>query len=819
MNAPITFAYRNLVFGRDLDDAWALYRLAMTSYDGLSVAAKKDLLGQIAAFAYSVEADFQLLRVSRGWSVHEYVDAARAALDPRHGHQDEHERLLADHQQVLGQRNVRQPEAYLAVRLSAPSMGRDVGNVLATLRQGLRRLADGTGVHRDARGVSKRQLDALAQRQEQVFGRIIDFLDAEPTSTSDVEWLIRRSYCRGLGEPDCEPAFEPQALVFPDEADEWRYVPLEHDLLRLTNSPVEIAADRLTIHGERGMSHQVAVCLGALPETARFPGRQAELLFAPLEALDFPVDACLSASFVPNDQAVPLIRRRIIDADNAYTEESHGDHGPSSVSAERPRAARELEEYLTTGARPPLLRVSISLALGADSSHAIDERLERLRREYGVVKLHRPAGDQLALFHSHLPAQSSAIADYDDYITVEQLGAMVPVATHAVGSATGHYIGHTLSGSRQPVLFRLDEGFRTNKPPGVLLAGTSGAGKTVLLELLEYLAILTGSRVVDFDPKQERDHRLAELPELDGCFEKIEFSSDEIYRGMIDPLRIALPEVREGLAVSFLLEILPPNLPVEWRREIMAGVRAVVRDAEERARPASCGQVIEHLLRAPNDIAKEVGRTLEVFADSGITRLGFGDPSSPTPEIGHRQVTTLGIRGLVLPEQATPKANFTEEERVGQALVRLLAALAFRLLLQDPTRHALGLFDEAHFLGGDAASRRLIQFLLRMARSLNVTPVLASQTLSDLVEEFANVIGAFFGFSFKEGAEEEAQLAARLTGRSDNDKELAARMMGFSEGRAVFRDYDGRVAEVQIDPGDRLLGLRHSAAPGPDRDA
>ena len=66
--APIRFVYRNLVFGSGRDDVWGLYRLATRSYPGLPVTGKLEVLAQLAAFAATIEADFQLLRVSRAWS-------------------------------------------------------------------------------------------------------------------------------------------------------------------------------------------------------------------------------------------------------------------------------------------------------------------------------------------------------------------------------------------------------------------------------------------------------------------------------------------------------------------------------------------------------------------------------------------------------------------------------------------------------------------------------------------------------------------------------------------------------------------------------
>jgi hypothetical protein len=282
------------------------------------------------------------------------------------------------------------------------------------------------------------------------------------------------------------------------------------------------------------------------------------------------------------------------------------------------------------------------------------------------VKLQRPAADQLPLFVAHLPAQRSAVPAYDDYLTIEQFGALVPIATHAVGSEAGFFVGHTLSGSAQPVLFDPTEASRTSRPPSVLLAGTLGSGKTLFMQLLEYQAFLAGSRIVDVDPKGGGDHRLAELPGMDGHVEHVELSSDDAYRGMLDPLRIALPELREDLAISFLFDVLPEPLAPDWKREIIAAVRAVVHDAAEGGRPAACGQVIDRLCAAAGDDARAAGQTLAVYADTGLARLGFGAADAEPPAADDRQVTMLGIRNLARPLPSTPKSDHTEEERIGQ---------------------------------------------------------------------------------------------------------------------------------------------------------
>jgi hypothetical protein len=818
MRQPVTFAYRNLVFGRDAGDAWALFRLRTRSYDGLPNQEKKELLYDLASFAYTIEADFQLLRVTRQWSAEQYLRSAALTLDGRYGDGERWLAHLQDHQRRLAQREIAEPEVYLSVRLSRATQfpparigelrSRDwAGAVLPTL-------AGWIGL-RDPRGLSRRRLEALMSEEERTFARASDYLECERASTHELQWLIRRAFCRGIGEPEIEERFLPQALVIEDEGGEARYRPLECDLLRLFESPINVEARCLRIESERGESYQALLALGALPEAAAFPGREAELLFAPLEALDFPVDACFSARFLPNGQALRLARRKIVDADNTYAEESQGDHGPSAQGANRPAAARELEDYLVGDGRPPLLRASVSLALGALSREGLEERVETLRREYGSVRLHRPLGEQLHLFISHLPAQQSGVAGYEDYLSVEQFGAMVPVATHAVGSGGGPYIGYTLSGSRLPVLFDLTEASRTSRPPSVLCAGTLGSGKTMLLQLLLYQALLQGSRVVDIDPKG--DHRLQELPAVSQRAEVIELSGEEHHRGLLDPLRIAPAGTGEDLATNFLTDVLPEPMPASWKTEIRRAVRAVA----ERRSGGSCLAVIEQLMRGGSD-AKDAGAAIAVYAETGLARLGFAASKRDrsAAQVEAKQLTSLRIRRLARPIPGTPRAELSEDERIGQAILRLVCAYAMRLMGTERSRHKVLGFDEAWFLMQDSVGRRLIEHLNRWARSEFATPILAAHLAAD-AEEVDNLIGARFVFGME--AESEAAKALALLRLDPEDERLRQRLLQFRRGRCLMRDYEGRVGTIQVDPGPELVELldttprRAGALQGDDR--
>lgn len=800
---PITFAYGNLVFGRTLDDAWAVFRLDTQSYPGLSRSRKLELLAQLAGFAYAVDSDFQILRVSRAWSLDDHIGAMRAGVGAHGGHPGRLARHLERERSMLAGRALRQTEVFLSVRIAAPRSPREL---IAGRTELIRRVRRTLGFD-DPRSISGRQLESLVAAEARLFGRVADYLDSRRATTSELRWLIRRTFSRGLGEPRADGSHEPQALVVeaPDEDGGARFVPLELDVLRLCEEPINVERRGLRVESELGDSFQTMLTLGALPETAVFPGPASELLFAPLDALAFPVDACVSARHVGNERAVALVRRRVIDADNVYREESHGDHGPSAAAAQRPQAARELQHYLSGPERPPLLCCSISLCVAAGEREALEERVERVRAEYGSLRLHRPLGEQLRLFVSHLPAQLSSVRDYDDYLVVEQLGAMVPTATHAVGSDEGPYIGHTLSGSRGPVLLDLREAPRDARPPAILCSGAPGSGKTVAAQLLAYSAFMLGSQVVDLDPKG--DHRLVDLcgEEL---VERAVLTPDERYRGMLDPLRIGAPDTRGELAFNFLVEILPAPVPPAWQTELRLAV-----DATVAAGGRTCGEVVERL-RGGNGDACDAARALTVHANGGLLRLGFARRHDEPARAGRRQLTSITIANLTLPDPRTARTEYSTEERTGSALLHLLAAYALALMGAEPERHKVLLFDEAWLLLGSPAGRALLQRINRLGRSQNATPILATQMLADAAD-LDGLIGALLTFGVE--SEQEARHALRLLRLDPDDERLRDELTAYRRGRCFLRDFRGRVGAIQVEAGDPDLLAALDTTPTAER--
>lgn len=782
MRAPLRFATRNLLFPRR-DECWALYLLDPDSVGGHTTTDQLRLLARMAGLFATLEADFTLHRVTRTWDASTYRDHARLQIDERHAHPQLWDEHLAEHQARLGGRPVLEPQTWLAVRLD---------HAATPARNGLgwRQLLG----RDDPLLISEQRLAELAQLEDRTHQRVDSHAACRRATTTDVQWLLRRQLTRGLPEPALDPHWAPQALTILNPDDHLRYEPLELDILRLHDAPITLHERSVVVSSEAGESHQAHLVLGALPETVPFPDPRAELLFAPLEGLGLPIDATVSVRVLANDRATTLVRRKVIDADHEHHEQSHGDHGPSPEAARRPTLARELEDYLTSDGRPPLLKTTIVLAVGATTAEQLEERVDAVRRAYAPVRLHRPLGSQLALFAEHTPAAGTQAGEYADVLTVEQLAAMLPTATTNTGSTHGPLIGFTASGSRRPVLLDLTEAARTSRPPATLLAGTLGSGKTMTLQLLLYQAFLRGSRIVDIDPKG--DHHLDQLPGMHGHVETIELTADPRFRGLLDPLRIAPPATREDLASSFLVSVLPAPIPAPWRTAIRAAVKQVALTDDP-----TCGAVIEMLTSATDD-TRHAGTALAVYADTGLAQLGFAQPGSQPPPAGSAQVTSLRVRNLPRPVPGTPLTDLTEEERLGTAVLHLLATYAMHLMGDDRSRHKVLGLDEAWFLLADSAGRRLIEHLNRWGRSENATPLLVTHLAADATD-LDGLIGT--RLIFGQASEPEAIAALQLLRLDPEDEHHTRRLLGYRRGRCLMRDLEGRVAEVQIDPGPALL--------------
>ena len=385
--------------------------------------------------------------------------------------------------------------------------------------------------------------------------------------------------------------------------------------------------------------------------------------------------------------------------------ESDGDQGVSDLGYERTQEARDLLSYLQASSRPPLLRATLAVAVAAPDRAELEQRVETCRRAYGEVRLHRPLGDQLQLFLQHLPGQRTRVAGYDDTLTTGAGRGDDADGDARVGSRGGFYLGHTLSGSRQPVRFNLREGSDGDRNTTILSVGALGSGKTTLDQKLKYEGFLLGARVIDCDPEG----------------------------------RPSLPSARRGRAARRGDDAAPRSGAARHARSAAGRARAPAPGGDRsrscatccpaarsrRGRRRSSRRSTASSTRAPRrpawrssgrcapatSVDAQVARTLEVYARVGPR------PSSASP-IRERDAAAGRQRAGDLPADPRPAgpepgiaaSEYSQAERVGEQIVRLIAMFAMHLMGSERERLKVFSFDEGWRLlptrSGAPCSRR-----------------------------------------------------------------------------------------------------------------
>lgn len=507
---------------------------------------------------------------------------------------------------------------------------------------------------------------------------------------------------------------------------------------RPRHSTLVVGTRSLRVCSELGTSHQVLLRLEPPPGDGADPSSAVEGLLAPLELPRCPVDLALSAA--------PAVGE------------------PSDGS--------------------PALRVVLSLRVAAASATELERQIELLRRELAPMSLRRPAGEQLALFFAHLPGLGSRATPHRERLRSDRIGAMLPRPAPELGTAVGPYIGRRTDGAPRGVRFDPAEVGRASSSL-VLVGGYAGSGKTLLLQLIMHHAFLTGSVVFDIDLGGNHVlHRLARDPE---CARVVELADDPSVHGLLDPLGIAPPALREELACSLLVALLPVATPPQWQTAVRLAVRAV------GTRGGRCGEVIDELARRPRP-GPEVARALADRADSPPARLAIGNEAIDPREVSVPQLAVIRIPGLVPARPGSTDAR-GDALRLRRTLANLLVLYALQLGQNDPPRQVVLSLDPAAELLSDHMGRKVLRQVDRVARARPITALLATRALDGA--QSLGRIGA--AFCFRAGSDGQAAQALRLLDLDQPDPLRLRALRSLEPGRCLMRDPAGRTGEVQIE--------------------
>ncbi len=552
---------------------------------------------------------------------------------------------------------------------------------------------------RGARAASRGRADRGAPRrlEEKVHDRVLGYLDCERVGARRLATLIRRAYTRGLGEPDTDEGFAPQALSFLDADGEERFEPYGHDLLRLHESRVHdraaLAGDRLRARprspGPARSRRDARGNGGARPRgRADVRAAGARLRRSTPRSRSSSSSTARPAGRSPSARSTPTRSR---------DEEAAGAHGPSVEGAERPAAARELEAVLGGGDRPPLLRTRAAplrrRARGGRAGGAGRAPARELRPGAAAPPRRRAAPPLPGLAAGgHLPAarvQGAPAArpgrgDGPARDQPRRIADRALYRPHPDRLAPAGPVRPRRGLPAEPAADRL------------LAVGSLGSGKTSFQQFVRLAGIPAGLA--------DRRHRpQGRPPSARACP-----GSPSGWRRSISraPSATAACSTRCGSRPRRPARTSPTASSSRScrRRSRRSGRRSCASPSPRRSAPAPatpprcCGG--SRPQTTPTRGA--VGKAVEVHA-SGLARLGLGDAEAEPPEVGGAQVVSLRIAqpdAAAAGDAPAPSCS----RRSGSASRCCACSLPTHCDSAQPTpdRHAVLPMDEVSVLTADS---------------------------------------------------------------------------------------------------------------------
>ena len=806
MKFPVLYWEGNLLFDALLKP-WAVYRIPLKPYAYQSAEKKRGTVSVMQQFLHGYHGSGQLLSVTR------MMDAG--AWRAKHlGQGAEHERYVQAVLQRFAERRPWQRSLYLLLQLSAvqkqfPEVDlsglRNMYDTLRTLAGVLGRSVQEQFWYRQ-RGELELERFRMAESAESLqFNQVQHHLSGERSSAREIEWLLRRGFFRGLDQ-------EPELSLDPEAMREVR-VKGDKVLLRPKKSlPILIANDLaaeekmktwIVHHDDREensrKSYQSFFSVVDVPEEITTIGD--EWLYA-LEDLPFPAEVSLHFQVqTPHEAAGGLQRNRKILKDQRREYKEASEETPITLEWAGKRG-RVLENKLQKGM--PILWSSVWLNVSASSRKELEERAAQLLQLYATkqIRVVRSPADQAKAFQLFLPGSPM---DKENRVPMDPkfLSAGMLHGSREIGDPDGDYIGRTLH--RIPVLLDLKRPMskELNRSGAIVIVGTLGSGKSVLKKTLFYHGYNQGGIVFSIDPKNE-DSCFALIPDVRENMVVLNFSAESDTK--FNPFRMSKSEERaHGIVLDFLSLLLEGTRNDERADAIM---EAVERTFEQEKRDLftftqELGRVAqESPVEAIRIEARRCMNRLQSYSRSPFGKFIFARDGEENASLSGARFIVITLAGLPLPKKRSERLQqaLTPNERFGLGIMYLVAALGREYMFYS-AHDQLKIFgiDEAWMLKQFPEGALLIDEIIRMGRSFQVVPLLATQNPGDVSdEETRNNLGSIFCFR----TEDPRAIADNLTllGLDPDDEDMLQAFRELKAGDCYMKDITGRIGRVHIEP-------------------
>jgi len=625
-------------------------------------------------------------------------------------------------------------------------------------------------------------------------------IQAQPVRGVELAYILRKPMFPGMPSPSIDD------LEY-GNSQEWG----AGELLTLADGDVKNGPKWLEISqevdGKTRTGYYATLCFVKFPEVLDFPGKEPWIHSA--STLGFPTDFYSRFSVIPSKKVRKQVTNKIkAIQDQAKNMTSAG--GDISIEVQENFQLGQYLEYALGKDDTPWLYGRHRIVVEANSIETLKERCSQVIDHYknlGILAVWS-SNDQLSLFMERMPSDHIRMSSYYQRHELGIIGAGVPAGTGGVGDAIeikrdgtqrgwlGAYLGYTTSRVMEPVFLSLHSTIARNNPPGLIITGSPGSGKSLTAFTLTRSMVLSGVQTIYIDPKQDA-LPLAGLPGCEGNTTVVDLR--EGHNGILDPFQLG---DNEGEKIDLVLDTIAmllkePITDAVTNTELSKAIKVVLKD-----RTPTMSKLTEIMLASKIPQAEALGQRLDIIRKLPFARLCFSEAKRgdlvPHLEL-NKKLTIITLLGLDMPNSLAPKSSYTTRNQLAVAILFLLTSFTRKLMLsgnEEKLPKAI-VIDEAWAVTSTDQGAKLVMEVARLGRSLNTGIVLVSQNAGDFLgANVTNSVSLRMAFGTKDKTEAENVLQFFDLPVDDVHRRI---IYSLTTGECLIKDSDGRIAKMYVD--------------------
>lgn len=351
------------------------------------------------------------------------------------------------------------------------------------------------------------------------------------------------------------------------------------------------------------------------------------------------------------------------------------------------------------------------------------------------------------------------------------------------------FIGETSQGIPMPVFFDTHTPIFNNKPPGILITGQPGSGKSFLAMTLATISAILGKTTIVLDPKGDFIALMSLREEIGDL--NLWNLSDPKKKGMLDPFYMSTDRGEQLDMVITVIEMLVGGLTPAQKTVLSP----VVKDVIDSDVP-SLMAVVDALNMSPKDTARELGTHLDLVRRLPFAHLCFAPGNRRRPTLNlDSGITVVTMVGMEL-TPASKGGTESNASRLSSTIFFLVTDFIRRIMHNEHSPNPKTLIiDEAWAVLASPAGANCIKSVARLGRSKKLAMVLVTQNNADLAElGIDNTITTRFAFRTDSGEAEDIVEGMNLPGEEGFESLLT----NLGQGECLMKDWQGRYSTVAV---------------------